>query len=100
MVEHMDIKIICGYEIFTELEYNGLHKKLHGSHGLGRNYYFIMDTMLGKGKCEIIFIPYTWIPCTNYMDKKWVPCTTYEDHPIYLHAYPYVFSPILGSFND
>ena len=35
------------------IEYKGPHKKTRGADGLGSDYYFTMNTMIGKGKCAI-----------------------------------------------
>ena len=47
----------CGYKIFPQLEYKRPHENSRGPHGIGKHYKFIMDPMLGKGKCEIFRIP-------------------------------------------
>ena len=52
-VEYYDLKMTCRLKIFPELQYEWPHKNPRGGHGLGRNYYFRTDSMIGTGKCVI-----------------------------------------------
>ena len=64
--------LTCGYNLFIKLK----HKEPHKAHEIERNYHFRMDTMLGKGKCELICISCVWILIKNNMDNQWVTCAT------------------------
>ena len=56
-------KMTCGVNIFPELEYKRPHKNARVAHVLEKHNNFIMDPMLGKGRCEIIHIAYVHLPC-------------------------------------
>ena len=93
-------KMTCGVNIFPELEYKWPHKNTGVAHGLEKQNNFLMDPMLGKGRCEIIHIAYVHLPCKNHLNKQWVPCTTEEDHHIYAFTYNWIYARIIGSFDD
>ena len=71
-VQYASVKMSCGTTNFPALPFCGPHVKLYGVRGLSKHYHLQLEPKLGYGKCAIRRMPFSFVACTNMLDKPWV----------------------------
>ena len=71
----------------------------------GRNnillrYHYRFDPELGKGVCEIHWIPCAHPACVAQLDKYWLPTISPSYQPKYAHVKNIYYNKILEHYND
>ena len=71
-------------DLFHKLPHNNQHYTNNfGLHGSNLIYHLCFDPKLGKGRCEIIPIPFSCNVYTYKLDLPWNPTLCDDKQPIY-----------------